>query len=130
MDYEVKAINAVHQIMPTESVVRVPEILSYDKEAKCLIMSDAGDSTLKEAYNSTKVDLDIPAIGQSLGQWLAYLHNVTKGTDIGEGGNPVGRNLACWAYTHAAEVAEEWGLDVELCRRVDAKYSPDIMGAN
>ncbi|KAL8708994.1 MAG: hypothetical protein Q9220_006203 [cf. Caloplaca sp. 1 TL-2023] len=129
MDFEARAINAVRQIMPTASVVQVPEIVSYDQDAKVLIMSDGGDTTLKKAY-STRRDVDIVTIGRSLGEWLATLHQSTQETDIGEGGNPTGKAIACWPYTHLEQVAGQYGLDVEFCKHISASYSPGIMKAD
>ena len=107
-------------ITPEMNAVCVPDIDMYDQKSRYLLMSDAGGSTLKAAYQNP--DLDIPELGRQLGRWLAMLHHLTKKTDIGEGGNGVGRAMCRWSYSHAAEAAEKYGLDPGICRDVDEKY--------
>ncbi|KAI4137521.1 MAG: hypothetical protein L6R39_007235 [Caloplaca ligustica] len=124
MDVEVDALKQVGalDLLPGAGVV-VPRVTFYDQEARVLVMSDAGETTLKDAYSSSAGDdLDVCALGRRLGRWLAALHHSTRETSVGEGGNPVGRSIYRWAYAHLADVARGYGLDGEFCKHINDKY--------
>ena len=124
MDFEATAMtklqSLVRSFMPEVRDVHVPTIRNFDETTKVLIMSDAGKTTLKEAY--TDPATNVPEIGRQLGEWLAALHVVTQSTDIGEGGNPTARSIYRWSYSHLAHVANQYGLNADFCAYVDSSY--------
>ncbi|KAI4176718.1 MAG: hypothetical protein LQ346_007824, partial [Caloplaca aetnensis] len=131
MEFEVAALRAVGGLMPPlrdGGCVSVPEVLEYDAPEKVLVMSDGGATTLKAAYESLDTQR-VRRIGEELGRWLARLHYSTKETQIGEGGNEVGKRMYRWAYAHLGDVAEKFGLDVGFCRYVDEKYGSLLLAA-
>lgn len=125
MDYEVTALRTIGALMmpqdDSSSRVKIPRVLEYDGPSKVLTMTDGGSMTLKAAYASSERDT-IADIGDELGRWLARLHHVTKDTNIGPGGNEIGKRVYRWAYSHLWEVAAEFKLDVSFCRSIDEKY--------
>ncbi|KAL8706537.1 MAG: hypothetical protein Q9201_000410 [Fulgogasparrea decipioides] len=122
MDFENTAMTKIAKLItPKMSPVRVPKIIKYDEEFKVLLMTHAGAENLKEAYGKHDL-LHVSKVGRQLGEWLATLHHSTKETDSGEGGNPTGKAMYRWAYSHLAQVAEHYGLDVEFCKYIDGKY--------
>lgn len=121
MNFEHKAMEEVAKLItPEMSRVRVPKMIRYDEAFKVLMMSYAGKKHLKDAYGDP--ELDIPRLGRQLGEWLATLHQSTKETNIGEDGNPIGKTIYRWAYSHLAQVAEQYELDVEFSKHIDEKY--------
>ncbi|KAL8640389.1 MAG: hypothetical protein Q9226_008754 [Calogaya cf. arnoldii] len=121
MDYEATAMHVVRDLLSEVSAVKVPRVRNYDRDAKVLVMSDAGNKTLKEAYGDLDI-VDVAEIGGALGEWLALLHNKTREMSIGEGGNPIAKSIYRWSYSHLAQVAEEYGLDVEFSEYIDRTY--------
>ncbi|KAL8719127.1 MAG: hypothetical protein Q9181_008101, partial [Wetmoreana brouardii] len=122
MDFENTAMTKIAKLItPKMSPVRVPKVIKYDKEFKVLLMTHAGEENLKEAYGKHEL-LHVSKLGRQLGEWLATLHYSTKETDIGKSGNLTGKAIYRWAYSHLAQVAEHYGLDVEFCKYIDGKY--------
>lgn len=125
MDFEAVALKKVSPLMSdNESSVKMPEVNSYDEVSKILILSDAGYTTLKEAYTDPAVN--IPETGRELGEWLAELHHKTPGIEIGEGGNRTAKSIYRWAYSHLTQAAEQYGLDTNFCEYIDWKYGAQI----
>ncbi|KAI4269132.1 MAG: hypothetical protein LQ337_007466 [Flavoplaca oasis] len=124
MDFEATAMTKLPDIIPTflpeVRNVHVPTIMNYDQMAKVLVMTDAGRTTLKEAY--TDPATDVPEIGRQLGEWLAALHVATQNIEIGEGGNPTARSIYRWAYSHLPHVANQYGLNADFCEYINNVY--------
>ncbi|KAI4261039.1 MAG: hypothetical protein L6R42_003757 [Xanthoria sp. 1 TBL-2021] len=120
MNYEATALQLVHDLLSDVNAVKVPKVWNYDQPSKVLVMTDAGDKTLKEAYNDP--DIDIPEIGRLLGEWLVLLHHKTYEIGIGEGGNPIAKSIYRWSYSHLAQAAGQYGLDTDFCDYVDRTY--------
>ncbi|KAL8851486.1 MAG: hypothetical protein Q9221_003586 [Calogaya cf. arnoldii] len=120
MDYEATALQVVCDLL-SNNAVEVPKIWNYDRDARVLVMSDAGNKTLKEGYSDLD-SVDVAETGGALGEWLALLHNRTRETSIGEGGNPIAKSIYRWSYSHLLQVAQEYGLDVEFCGYIDRTY--------
>ncbi|KAI4174169.1 MAG: hypothetical protein LQ343_002504 [Gyalolechia ehrenbergii] len=139
MDYEVTALQTIGALLSPRGIgtgnegagkgcsetsavaVKLPKLLDYDAEVKVLMMSDGGLRTLKDAYADMGGE-EIRECGRMLGNWLARLHYLTRETDIGEWGNPIGKSMYRWAYSRLHEVAEEYGLDVEFAKYIDRKF--------
>ncbi|KAF4616583.1 hypothetical protein D9613_008538 [Agrocybe pediades] len=64
------------KLSTTSTLVNTPEAIRYDDKAFVLSIGDAGVTTrtLKQRLIEDAKNLDIPAIGQALGEWLAELH--------------------------------------------------------
>ncbi|KAL8994779.1 MAG: hypothetical protein Q9169_005341 [Polycauliona sp. 2 TL-2023] len=125
MDFEATAMQVIGDLMSDVNAVEIPKVRVYDQPSKVLVMTDAGNTTLKEAYG--KPEVDIPEIGRLLGEWLVLLHQKTYDEgDIGEGGNPTAKSIYRWPYTHLGSVAAKYGLDVDFCDYVDRTYGSRI----
>ncbi|KAL8732782.1 MAG: hypothetical protein Q9166_002564 [cf. Caloplaca sp. 2 TL-2023] len=124
MDFEATALRIVPTILPEYISVQVPTVMDYDKDAKVLVMSDAGNTTLKAAYSSPS--LDVAESGRLLGECLATLHASTQETDIGEGGNRTARSIYRWSYSHLTTVAAQYGLDINFCEYIDNVYGQSL----
>ncbi|KAL8681134.1 MAG: hypothetical protein Q9186_002727 [Xanthomendoza sp. 1 TL-2023] len=124
MDFEATALLKVQELLAETTAVQVPRTIKYDREAKVLVMSDAGKTTLKEAYSMPGFDAE--SVGQLLGEWLATLHDATLETDIGERGNLTARSIYRWPYSHLAQVATPYRLDVDFCKYIDTTYGSSL----
>ena len=118
MDFEHKALTQVPKQLPSDDLIRVPEVHSYDAEHHFLTIADGGPRTFKDAY--TDPDIDIQRYGRRLGAWLAALHENTRNTDIGN--NATAKAIYRYAYTHAPAAAKKFDLDPALGKRIDAEY--------
>ena len=81
MGYEARVMQKIPDVLLQGVKVLVPHIFKYDSENSVLIMADAGEKTLKAAYGDPNVD--VSALGDSIGKWLRELHRSTLDLDIG-----------------------------------------------
>ncbi|KAL8799526.1 MAG: hypothetical protein Q9182_005835 [Xanthomendoza sp. 2 TL-2023] len=126
MDFEASALRKVPESLAETTAVQVPRMIKYDQEAKVLVMSDGGTTTLKEAYSTP--GFDAPSVGRSLGQWLATLHEAMLDTDIGENGNPTARSIYRWPYMNLARVAAQYHFDAAFCEYINKTYGSSLAG--
>ncbi|KAL8788499.1 MAG: hypothetical protein Q9195_007276 [Heterodermia aff. obscurata] len=118
MDFENKALMQIPGQMPTDDLIRVPEVHSYDAGQHVLIMADGGARTLKDAY--TDPDFDIQESGRRLGSWLAVLHQKTRTANLGN--NATAKAIYRHAYTHTSAAAKNFDLDPALGERINIDY--------
>ncbi|KZT02494.1 uncharacterized protein LAESUDRAFT_752198 [Laetiporus sulphureus 93-53] len=75
--YEVEALRKMKSILPTDSLVTVPEVFLFDDTANVIVMSDCGEGslTLKQLLLEDPPPAQIAAqIGRALGEFLGRLH--------------------------------------------------------
>ena len=118
MDFENNALVSRPGLFDATSIVSIPEVYQYDSNAHVLIMEDGGPRTLKEAYTDSV--LDIPGFGESLGRWLANLHQRSKMTDVGD--NRTAKSIYRFSYTHLAGALQKYDQDPSLAEQIDTHY--------
>lgn len=104
--------------------VQTPVLHHHDIERNCLMMSDAGESTLKEAYK-TMSQFELTEVGTELGRWLAALHWTSRSWDIGPQGNITARQIYRYSYRNLSTALQHWGFSEthpQLAADVDEKY--------
>ncbi|TKA74198.1 hypothetical protein B0A49_06222 [Cryomyces minteri] len=105
---------------PIDVPIALPSVYHYSATRHVLLMSDGGPRTLKAAY--TDPTLDIPALGRSLGTWLASLHASTKTTTTSVGDNQTAKSVYRYSYANLASALASHGFDASLGDEVDADY--------
>ena len=118
MNFEYNAMSCLPPLLDRSSTVAVAEVYEYDSQRHVLMMADSGASTLKEAYADPA--LDIPGLGEELGQWLAGLHQRTKSIAIGD--NRTAKVIYRFAYIHLAAALQKYDQDSSLAEQIDAQY--------
>jgi 5-methylthioribose kinase len=82
--------------------VRVPNLLAFDKDNHALIMEDAGDMpSLKSWVRLDSPRHQVASIGQSLGSYLAHIHNTTADNSAIKdafNSNVIGKNVSSSIY--------------------------------
>ena len=90
---------------------RVPQLLKYDREEFVLIMEDAGDvPTLKSWLRADSPRSQVISIGQSLGSYLAHIHNTTASDSALKqafSSNAVAKDVSSFAYYDRLPAAAE-----------------------
>lgn len=104
--YEVAAMNKMREILPPDSLARVPAIYLHDEASHVIIMEDAGQDAvnLKELLRRPDPPSAVTGatIGRALGVFIAKLHEWGK-TDQGRSsldffdGHPQAREIVAWA---------------------------------
>ena len=99
-------MNKMREILPSDSLARVPIIYFHDEASHVIIMEDAGQDSvnLKELLRRPNPPSAATgaAIGRALGEFIARLHVWGK-TDQGRAsldffdGHPQARNICAWA---------------------------------
>ena len=118
MDFEHNAMVSLPALFDPNSILSVAKVYRYDSHDRVLTMEDGGPRTLKEAYADSV--LDIPCLGESLGRWLATLHQRSKSTDIGD--NQTAKSIYRFAYTNLAGALRRYDQDSSLAEQVDTHY--------
>jgi 5-methylthioribose kinase len=76
-DFEVEALARVTGLLPKDSVVTVPVVHRFDREAHAIIMNDSGEGSvsLKKLMLENVPPLELAdQIGRALGEFLGHLH--------------------------------------------------------
>ena len=118
MDFENWILEHMSGFDDRESDVRTPRVDSYNAEAHVLIMSAEGSRTLKEAYGDPH--LDIEAVGQRMGTWLARFHKDTAQLQVGD--NAAAKAIYRTSYNGFEAVAEKYDLDKDFCRMLHNQH--------
>ncbi|KAJ8518781.1 hypothetical protein ONZ45_g4216 [Pleurotus djamor] len=101
--YEVEAMKFVKSWLEPGSIVNVPSVLHFDKEAAVIIMEDAGThaKTLKQLLLDGAVSpSEGQKIGELLGAFIAKVHDSSKGCqDVLQvfDANLQGKAISAWA---------------------------------
>ncbi|KAF9486426.1 kinase-like protein [Pholiota conissans] len=102
--YEVEALRRVRKWLPEDSIVTVPEVYLFDKDAHAILMEDLGENTvdlkafMKAGGPSREMAIQI---GTALGVFLGKLHH--WGKDNAElcdamKGNEQAKKMTAWAF--------------------------------
>ena len=118
MDFEHDAMISLPALFDPNSIVSVAKVYRYDSHDHVLTMEDGGPRTLKEAYADS--GLDIYGFGESLGRWLATLHQRSKPTDIGD--NQTAKSIYRFAYTNLASALQKYDQDPSLAEQINTQY--------
>ncbi|KAF2012846.1 hypothetical protein BU24DRAFT_425453 [Aaosphaeria arxii CBS 175.79] len=138
MDYESHALQTLAPLpVATLPKAKVHAVgwHSYDQEHKLLCIEDGGTRNLKTAYIDES--LDIPQIGQDLGNWVASLHLSTVKTplslqdphDLGSN-NPVGVSIYRHTYNNLHIALAKYDYDVGLAKLINEEYGSKLATDN
>lgn len=97
--YEADILKVVRSILPSHSLVQVPEVLAHFQDASILILEDCGPvHNLKQLFIDQPPSASLAArIGEELGQFLAFLHDASTETREAVEQNIQGQILSAWA---------------------------------
>ena len=118
MDFEDLILARITSILSHSAIVATPKVYSYDANNRVLMLEDGGLLTVKDAYAEPM--LNIPHVGEELGQWLAALHHKTTALDIGD--NKTAKAVYRFSYSNLATALSKYGLDPSIGERVDEYY--------
>ncbi|KAF2786882.1 kinase-like protein [Melanomma pulvis-pyrius CBS 109.77] len=138
MDYE----DRVLEILPPLLTQELPECRvhpvkwhSYDKEQKLLCIEDGGDKNLKDAYTCPK--LDIPVVGQEIGNWIAALHMCSTQTSLSlsssqdlKANNSIGVTIYRHSYQNLHLALKEYGHRPELGEYINNVFGSQLAVEN
>lgn len=66
--------------MQSDSTIRIPKLLHYDRENRILMLEDAGPLPSLKAWMTELADVSTcMSIGEAVGRFLAHMHNSTAG---------------------------------------------------
>lgn len=128
MGFEVKALQELPAILPTDPFISIPALLFHDDKANVIGLEDVGDKTLKDLYEDQR--LDVKLLGKKLGTWLARLHSFTSEGEFKYGfRNETAKKMSAqsWLYEQLAGTLEKYGFDPALGNRIYQKYGTSLL---
>jgi Ser/Thr protein kinase RdoA (MazF antagonist) len=91
-------LKVVRSILPSQSLVQVPEVLAHFQDGSLLILEDCGPvPNLKQLLIDQPPSASLAAkIGEELGKFLAFLHNASTESREAVKQNTQGQILSAW----------------------------------
>lgn len=137
MDYENLALEIIPttlQALSPNSAVHAVKRFSYDQSNKLLCIEDGGNRNLKAAYEDQQID--IPAVGADLANWIATLHISSSETSLSlanEGkmeNNPIAVNIYRHSYVNLHTAFAKFGHDLKLAEAVNDEFGSKLATDN
>jgi aminoglycoside phosphotransferase (APT) family kinase protein len=135
-DYEAKGLEflSLPSTNTKTSSIQIPRLLTYDSDNHILIMEDAGNiPTLKSWLRADSPSNQIVSVGQSLGYYLAHIHNITANDSVLKsvfGSNGIAKDVSSSVYfTGLPAAAEKYGYTQPFITAVAQFAAKEVLTA-